>query len=271
MKKTPEDPFAGCKEGIARMMSQSITYLLEVRKSLFQIHGNTPDSKLTPNQWMTVFQRGVWQSSASAGLVYGLYYRVYHTCIANHRQAMEANAIATFITSLVKIPLSNAIRWMQLNPKKQYHIGTSVAHIYKQSQWRGLYSGYGLSFIEDFIEMALRDTLFLQMDKWNSEYICLRSHEIGFIGGALSGSAVAYLTTPFDTLRCHLTYLSNSVNIHPSRDKGRVLASVFSPLHTTRQLILDHGIGLFYRGARTRAISTGLRMAFFYTFMKICA
>lgn len=263
-----EQPFAGCKEGVARMMSQSATYLLEVRKSLFQIHGNTVNSALTPVQWWTAFHRGVWQSSLSAGLVYGLYYKVYHTCVMNHQNALEANAVATFVTSLVKIPLSNAIRWMQLNPTKKYHIGMSMAHIYKRSQWRGLYSGYGLSFIEDFIEMALRDTLFAQFDQWNSECKWLRSHEIGFVGGALSGSAVAFATTPFDTLRCHLTYLAN---IDTLRGRGIVLANVFSPLHTTRQLIADHGLGLFYRGARTRAISTGLRMAFFYTFMKICA
>ena len=116
--------------------------------------------------------------------------------------------------------------------------------------------------------MALRDTFFFQFDKWNTEHKCLRSHEIGFVGGALSGSTVAYITTPFDTLRCHLTYLSN---MNTSREKGFALASMFSPLHTTRQLIVDHGVGLFYRGARTRAISTGIRMAFFYTFMKICA
>ena len=262
-----ERPFAGCKEGVARMLSQSATYLLEVRKSLFQIHGNTAGSALTSGEWWTAFHRGVWQSSVSAGLVYGLYYKVYHTCVMNQQHPLEANAVATFVTSLVKIPLSNAIRWIQLNPKQRYHIGTSLHHIYRQNQFRGLYSGYGLSFVEDFIEMALRDTLFAQFDQWNTAHGGLRSHEIGFVGGALSGATVAYATTPFDTLRCHLVYQASMNNC---RERGNALACLFSPLHTTRQLIADHGVGLFYRGARTRAISTGLRMAFFYTFMKIC-
>jgi hypothetical protein len=257
---------AGWKEGVARMLSQSATYILEMQKSLFQLHGHCgAGQNLTTAQWMVAFQRGVGQSSLSAGLVYGLYYNVYHTCTKGMEtgtmNALEANAVATFITSLVKIPISNAIRWMQLNPTVSYTIPSAMRHIYTKSRVIGLYSGYGLSFIEDFIEMALRDTLFLWMDGINTRYGGLRRHEIGFVGGALSGAAVAYMTTPFDTLRCHLTYMHS---------RGAMVTGIFSPMHATRQLIADHGIGLFYRGARTRAISTGLRMAFFYTFMKIC-
>lgn len=253
---------AGWKEGVARMLSQSMTYVLEMRKSLFQIHGHVGGAggALTTAQWVVAFQRGVGQSSLSAGLVYGIYYNVYHTCSKHSMNALEANALATFVTSLVKIPISNAIRWMQLNPTVSYTIPSAMRHIYRHSRGAGLYSGYGLSFIEDFIEMALRDTLFVWMDGLNTRHGGLRSHEIGFLGGALSGSAVAYLTTPFDTLRCHLTYMHS---------RGAMVAGIFSPMHATRQLIADHGIGLFYRGARTRAISTGLRMAFFYTFMKL--
>jgi hypothetical protein len=259
---------AGWKEGVARMLSQSATYILEMQKSLFQLHGQ--GHSLTTTQWIVAFQRGVGQSSLSAGLVYGLYYNVYHTCmkgvgvgVGTGMHALEANAVATFITSLVKIPISNAIRCIQLNPTVPYTLPSAIRHIYTKSRWTGLYSGYGLSFVEDFIEMAIRDALFMRIDGINARHgSLLRSHEIGFVGGALSGAVVAYLTTPFDTLRCHLTYLHS---------RGAMVAGIFSPMHATRQLIADHGIGLFYRGARTRAISTGLRMAFFYTFMKICS
>ena len=262
----PADVFAGWKEGVARMLWQGLTYVLEVRKSLYQIHGNTPASCLTPAQWATALQRGILQSSLSAGMVYGMYYNVYHRCSSAQWSAIEANAFATFLTSLIKIPLSNSIRWVQLNPMKSYPLHTAFGHIYKTSGIRGLYSGYVLSYIEDFIEMALRDRMFLAIDNLHNlqPKPLLKNHEIGFVGGALSGSFVAFLTTPFDTLRCHLTYLS----ARTPRGMG-VIATIFTPMHTTRQLIADHGIGLFYRGASTRAISTGLRMAFFYTFVKI--
>jgi hypothetical protein len=261
------DVFAGWKEGVARMLGQGLTYVLEVRKSLYQIHGNTPASCLTPAQWASALQRGILQSSLSAGLVYGTYYHVYHRCSSAQWSAMEANAFATFLTSLIKIPLSNSIRWVQLNPMKSYPLPAAFGHIYKTSGIRGLYSGYVLSYIEDFIEMALRDRMFQAIDRMHHRQPTplLKNHEIGFVGGALSGATVAFLTTPFDTLRCHLTYLS-------AKQKGAnigAIATIFTPMHTTRQLIADHGIGLFYRGASTRAISTGLRMAFFYTFVKI--
>lgn len=242
------------------MIGQALTYVLEVRKSLYQIHGNTPASCLTPAQWLTALQRGITQSSLTSGLVYGTYYHVYHRCSAQNFSPIEANAIATFLTSLIKIPLSNSIRWIQLNPTKRIPLHHAAGHIYKHNGMKGLYSGYGLSYIEDFIEMALRDTLFAWLDAVNTKTVKIKHHEIGFLGGAVSGGAVAFLTTPFDTLRCHLTYRAAST---------AQIATIFTPLHATRELVEKHGVILLYRGARTRAISTGLRMAFFYMFMKV--
>lgn len=259
-KPPPMEWFAGYKEGLARMIGQSLTYVLEVRKSLYQIHGNAPAGALTPTQWLTALQRGIVQSSVSAGVVYGTYYHVYHRCSSWNWSPIEANAVATFLTSLIKIPISNAIRWVQLNPTQAIPLHHAARRIYTNAGFKGLYSGYGLSYIEDFIEMALRDALFAWLDAANTKTLQIKHHEIGFLGGAISGATVAFITTPFDTLRCHLTYRAGST---------AQIATIFTPFHTTRQLVAEHGVALFYRGARTRAISTGLRMAFFYMFMKV--
>jgi Mitochondrial carrier protein len=254
----------GWREGMARMLGQAFTYVLEVRKSLYQLHGDSRSqfrSHFTPLQW----GGGIAQSSLSAGVVYGIYYRVYHYWTIEAKWGMmEANAMATFLTSLVKIPISNAMRWIQINPATPYYIGTAMTALYRRSGPRGLYSGYGLSYIEDFIEMALRDRLFGMIETFigggGGAKHGKKSAEIGFVGGAMSGATVAYITTPFDTLRCHLTYRAAAAA--PSAVAVRQVASVFS-------IVQDHGVGIFYRGARTRALSTGLRMAFFYMFMKV--
>jgi hypothetical protein len=243
----------GFKEGLARSMSQACTYIMEVQKSLIQLHGK--QATISVPQMIHAFQKGVLQSSLTAGFVYGSYFHIYKSC----NDQPYANAVATFVTSLLKIPISNCMRLIQLTPHQTTNLISAGKKIVKNQGVRGLYNGYSLSFIEDFIEMELRERVFQQFDAWCIQHnLCLKAHEIGFVGGALSGASVAFLTTPFDTLRCHLAYQSSTI----SNQRINVL-------YTVSTLISQQGCLTFYRGANIRAMSTGIRMALFYMFMKI--
>lgn len=243
----------GWKEGLARTMSQACTYVVDVQKSLVQIHGK--NHVFSVPQMINAFQQGVLQSSLTAGIVYGTYFQVYKSCNGEP----YANALATFVTSVIKIPISNCMRLIQLHPKDKLNIITSGKRILRNQGARGLYSGYMLSYVEDFIEMELREKLFQAFDKWCVENrIPIHSHQIGFIGGALSGSSVAFLTTPFDALRCHMAY-----------EAGTTMHRRVNLVHTVCTIFSQQGCYAFYRGANLRAMSTGLRMALFYMFVKI--
>lgn len=243
----------GWKEGLARCMSQACTYIMEVQKSMIQIHGKQASISLP--EMVYAFQKGVVQSSLTAGFVYGTYFQVYKSC----DNQPYANAVATFVTSLLKIPISNCMRLVQLSPQQTHSLLGAGKKIIKNQGVRGLYNGYSLSFIEDFIEMELRERLFQHFDIWCIQQgIPLRPHEIGFLGGAFSGASVAFLTTPFDTLRCHLAYQSGNISNHR-----------INVVYTITSIISQQGCMTFYRGANLRAMSTGIRMALFYMFMKV--
>jgi hypothetical protein len=243
----------GWKEGVARTMSQACTYMMDVQKSLIQIHGK--QTHIPFSHIIHAFQKGVLQSSLTAGCVYGAYFHIYKSC----NDQPYANALATFVTSLLKIPISNSMRLIQLTPHETTNLISAGRKIIKNQGVRGLYNGYGLSFIEDFIEMELRDRLFQWVELWCiQQKLPIRQHEIGFIGGAIAGASVAFLTTPFDTLRCHLAYQS-----------GTITQQKVNVLYTISTLLSQQGCQSFYRGANIRATSTGIRMALFYMFMKV--
>lgn len=243
----------GWKEGLARTMSQACTYIIDVQKSLVQIHGKKGGLELS--QLWGAFHQGVLQSSLTAGIVYGTYFQVYKSC----NEQPYANAVATFATSLLKIPISNCMRLIHLTPHETKNILSAGKKIIRNQGAKGLYHGYTLCYIEDYIEMEFRDKIFNWFDLWcKQNNLPFRPHEIGLIGGALSGASVAFITTPFDTLRCHLAYQS-----------GTMYQQKINIVYTVSHIISEKGCMSLYRGANLRAMSTGLRMALFYMFMKI--
>lgn len=246
---------SGWKEGVSRMLSQAGTYMIEVQKGLVQLHGNTQaKNMLTPIEFFNAYRNGVLQSSLTAGIVFGSYFHVYRSLEGQ----IYANAVATFTTSLIKIPISNCIRVIQLHPKENYNILSAGKRIFLNQGPRGLYSGYGLSYLEDYVEMDLREKIYKMIDHLCIAYkLPLKDHERGFIGGAISGASVAFLTTPFDMLKCQLIYQTGNTS-----NKVHLVSTISN-------IFIDKGIFAFYRGSHLRAMSAGIRMALFYMFLEV--
>lgn len=237
MERKP-DPY-GLREGIARSVSQACIYGLEARKTLLQVYGKIP-AKGVPGQWLP----GMITSSVTSGLVFGAYFSVYNRLHAH----WFAGTVAAFSTSLVKIPISNGMRLMQTGAAP--HLFAATRKIVAAKSWRGLYTGYRLSLMEDIIEMDLRARLYkaLRTDTKENGQVWR-----GFSGGAISSSIASGITTPFDTLRSHMA-------IHAS-NRGKCVKII----PTMRTIIQKHGIMGLYHGATLRVASNAIKGALFFS------
>lgn len=272
------------KEGVARAISQALTYIFEVRKTSIQIYGRTPN--WTPLQWTSYVSKGILQSSLSSGLVFHSYFTIYHA-LSDTRFASLAAPLASFLTSGLKIPFGNCMRIVQSTPTTAPTIIHASLVITKNRGINGLYSGYILSLFEDIIEMDVRIRLYdfgkrcvSQIEEANllrNPRMCdecvkckmrvrmsqsenenekgkkeVVSHSIvGFALGGLSGAVAGALTTPFDTLRSHMAFQTFHSKI--KRTGVQILADISK----------EHGICAVYRGMHLRAISVGFKAALF--------
>jgi hypothetical protein len=230
----------GIREGIARCCSQACIFGLEARKTLIQVHGYVP--RLPMDVLIQRWTTGILTSSITSGIVFGTYFTVYNR-MDNH---VCAGAIASLVTSIIKIPISNGMRMMQSG--KAHTLFHAGAKIVKRNSWKGLYSGYFLSLIEDIIEFDLRARLYRNMQNEKQPIA-------GFLHGGIAGALAAGVTTPFDTIRCQLVVRSNS--IHAREWKNTI--------HIAKYLVATHGIQGLYRGLGMRMLSNAVKSALFFT------
>lgn len=230
----------GLREGMARALTQACIYGMEAKKTLLQVHGKIP--KFPPK---VIFQRwtnGMLTSTVTSGIVFGTYFSVYNP-IQHHWYAGTAAALTT---SIIKIPISNGMRLMQSGCVN--NIFAAGRKIITAHTWKGLYTGYGLSLLEDIIELDLRARIYRAIRKEKDFDM-----KIGIYGGAVSGSVAACITTPFDTLRAHM-----AVNA----SKQRIMLNT---MQLTRKIVKDHGVAGLYRGAGMRMLSNAVKGALFYS------
>lgn len=229
----------GRKEGIARSISQLCTYPFEIRKTKVQVG--------LCNIRMINYYRGAFQSSFTSGFVFASYFTVYNSLYPNPL----ASSIASFITSFIKIPIANCMRVLQIN-EHHHNFIESGSIIVKKKGVRGLYSGYGISMIEDVIETNIRDFLYEK----TKNIVQMPSPAIRMVTGSLAGAIGASITTPFDTIRANLAH-------------NTVKAGSYDIFGTTKALILSNeGPKALFRGVHLRATSNAIRYALFYLMME---
>jgi len=224
-------------EGIARFCSSLLTYGLEADKTFLQVHGRLP-ARLNAR----VLVSSVCQSAMTSGIVYQLYYSV-HRGIGAH-VPMAAGVGAAVATAVLKIPLSNCFRVMQAAQLPSFvHAGRNIC---RANGPVALYAGSMWSIAEDIIEMDVRVRLYDALVGEATGNIVT-----GFAAGAASGGIAAALTVPFDNVRSVLAY-------HASERGAMDLGTWWR----------QRGPSGLYRGARLRAIGTGLKTAYFYAFVE---
>lgn len=225
----------GVYEGMARGISQACVYAIEARKSVVQTYGNTVCQFPHPQR----MARHMIESAVSSGVIFGFYFTTYnHIGMSNPL----AGPISSLATSLLKIPISNGMRMIQVN--KADNLLGATKKIVRMQGIRGLYNGYTLSLIEDMIEFDMRTRM----------YSAVKTEDnlpLNVMIGALAGMLAAYVTTPFDTVRANMTVFG----------KGAV-----QTIHT---IYKNEGLLGFYKGGGLRTCSNGLKYSLFFMFFEI--
>jgi hypothetical protein len=236
----------GLLEGISRGASQACVYILEFQKTQLQVYGRLPS--FTAAEWLHNISKGVVSSAITAGIVYATYFSVYNS-IADK---VIGGIMATVATSVIKIPIANSMRVLQSGNLP--HVFSAAGSILKAQGMRGLYSGYGLSLIDDYIDMECRLRIYKHLRSLVPEGNM--NQQMGLIMGAISGSIAAAITTPFDTIRCHMAVSSTH-------------AIQRSSLRTIHGMYIVGGLPIFLRGLGYRASSNAVRTALFYMFYEV--
>lgn len=232
----------GVMEGVARSVSQAAVFILDTKKTQTQVYGAL--SKVPRIQWEQILRNGMFTSILTSGCVFGTYYRVYYGIGDQH---WYAGPCAAFSTSVVKIPISNCMRYMQSG--RAPNIFAAAKNIHHNKKWKGLYSGYGTSLMEDLIEFDTRARMyqFLRDRIPHFEEKAWKSVMGGTIG-AFSGAFTAWMTTPFDTVRSHMAVSTQNKN-------GWEVA---------RKIFSERGAQGLYAGGALRASSSAVKSAIFF-------
>ena len=230
----------GKREGIARALSQMCTYPFEAKKACLQVYGKNGPAVIN-------CYRGIFQSSLTSGFVFGSYFSIY-----NHLHPNPfASSVASFITSFMKIPLSNCMRVMQIN-QEHPNLVESGKKIVRMRGVRGLYNGYSVSLAEDIVETSVRNFVY----ESGRTMMPIQHPNMGLFTGAFAGALGAAITTPFDTIRANMAQASIK--------KGSM-----DLFETTSKLILSkEGPKALFRGVHIRSASNAVRYALFYLIME---
>jgi hypothetical protein len=237
----------GLREGVARGLSQACVYCLEAQKTLLQVYGKIP--VMEPAKLLHMTTKGMLESVLTSGIVFGTYFSVYNGIGMTNPLA---GPLATFTTSVIKIPISNSMRLLQAGMAPSLIGATSK--ILKAQRMRGLYSGYGVSILEDLIEMDMRIRLYNEMKKRVPDG---SNPAVGVGLGAISGMLASWVTTPFDTIRAHMAIAAST---HKKNQ---------SAWRTTCRLYRKTGIKGMYCGSHMRALSNGMKCALFFMFFEM--
>lgn len=236
----------GIIEGIARGASQACVYALEFQKTQLQMLGTIP--RYTLVEWLNHMSKGLVSSTISSGVVYATYFSLYN----QFPYRTFAGAAATIGTSIIKIPIANSMRVLQTG--NHPHVFSAGRNIIGAQGMRGLYNGYWLSIPDDYIDMEIRIRMYnFLRNMIPSHYM---TPQMGLVLGAVSGSVAAAVTTPFDTIRCHMAVTSTQ--------KQRTTV-----INTAREMFCKGGLPMFTRGVYFRASSNALRTSLFCLFYEM--
>ena len=234
----------GVHEGIAKGISQGLVFGIESHKTLYQVHGFIP--KLPTKQIICRWTSGLLSSCSLAGLVFFSYYSIYNRVILS-QFASFAGPISSFVTSSFKIPASNGMRMLLCG--KVSNVIDGCKHLYRSNKLRGLYSGYRVSLFEDIIEMDMRNRIYKRFSSKNKN----KNVVYNTIVGTVAGSFASGITTPFDTLRLHMS----------------LTPSVRNPMEVCNSIIEKNGVFALYRGVRMRVASNAIKHITFFLILEI--
>jgi hypothetical protein len=226
----------GVLEGIAKGLSNALSYGVDSRKTLYQLHGFVP--KLSRGKL-----HGLTSSCICIGLIYFGYFSVYNRMLQTS-YSMFSGQVAALATSSVRLPIYNGIRMMQSGKASSIYQG--CMQLYKSSvpfRMGNMYKGYVVSLMEDMIEMDVKNRLY---NKFRND----RKHvSYNVAVGTVSSASAAYITTPFDNIKLQMCVAN--------KDKS------------SWKVIQQNGLQALIRGSRMRVTSNVIKNSSFFLILEV--
>lgn len=177
--------------------------------------------------------------------------------------AFCAGAVGAFGSSFVKVPASVCIRAVQSGRASTgWRAATKVWGV---SGWRGLYTGYLPTVLEDVPDMAIKFAAYelfqglhasLILKPQNRQSTAAEDLAIGCLAGASSAAA----TTPLDVVKTKMMVAAVS--------RSSKTAPKLSLVRAASDLLRVGGPGAFFAGVGPRACSSGLNSGIFFCFFE---
>ena len=274
--KPAHDVVAGA---VARAASQSTIHPLDTMKvrmqagninsskvKVMKVKGPKAPSAVRLERSLVEFRglyKGVIGAATGAGIIIGTYFAFYSTTKRFLREKTElhegasafvAGATAALGSSVVKVPLAVCIRSVQAGIYKNvFHAAKSIV---KAAGYRGLFTGFVPTILEDVPDMAVKFAVYETLRKMHVNMRDGRPANIveDLLMGGVAGAAAAAATTPLDVLK---TVMMCSASSRPT-------------LAGAARSIMREGNGMkpFFRGVGPRALSNGLNSAIFFCFFE---
>uniref|UniRef100_A0A7S0S2B4 Mitochondrial carrier protein n=1 Tax=Chlamydomonas leiostraca TaxID=1034604 RepID=A0A7S0S2B4_9CHLO len=206
--------------------------------------------------------KGVCGAASGAGIAIGTYFAFYGAaCNVLSRQtdlppsgvAFCAGGIAAMGSSVVKVPLAVCIRSVQAGVYP--NVFDACRSIVAQAGWRGLFTGFLPTLLEDVPDMAIKFAAYEAMRQVHSRFHKGRSAspQEDFAMGAVAGAMAAAATTPLDVIKTNMMCAA---------------ASRPTMMEAARMVYAQGGPNAFFRGIGPRALSNGINSAVFFAFFE---
>lgn len=168
--------------------------------------------------------------------------------------AFVSGGAAALGSSFVKVPLAVCIRSVQAGVYP--NVFAAASSIVKAAGYRGLFTGYAPTVLEDVPDMAIKFAVYEALRNAHTAMAGGRaaSPQEDFAMGAVSGALAAACTTPLDVIKTNMMCTAAS---RPSMRGAS--AMVFA----------QGGFPAFFRGVGTRALSNGINSAVFFAWFSV--
>jgi solute carrier family 25 S-adenosylmethionine transporter 26 len=219
----------------------------------------------------SLLYRGVFGAASGAGLAIGTYFAFYgaakkllerHSDYSVSKTAFIAGGIGALGSSLVKVPAAVCIRSVQAGVYP--NVFAAAGTITKAAGWRGLFTGYAPTLLEDIPDMAVKFAAYETLRTMHRNFFNKDDDEADAFAdismGLIAGSVAAAATTPLDVVKTRM--MCNAAQ-RPSF--GGAIMGVWKE---APKGFIKGKVPMFFTGVGPRAFSNGINSAIFFMFFE---
>lgn len=219
----------------------------------------------------SVLYKGVFGAASGAGLAIGTYFAFYgaakkllerYSDYSVSKTAFVAGGIGALGSSLVKVPAAVCIRSVQAGVYP--NVFAAAGTITKAAGWRGLFTGYAPTLLEDIPDMAVKFAAYETLRTMHRNFFNKDDDEADAFAdismGLIAGSVAAAATTPLDVVK---TRMMCNAAARPSF--GGAIVGVWKEAPAG---FIKGKLPMYFTGVGPRAFSNGINSAIFFMFFE---